>query len=91
LAGNFVAGAGTLAFEEGLTRVTLTDYILPEKGQDRVRGKSSSPGDGNDWVGQFTLQVEAVPEAPTWTLFSLGLAALAVARWRRRKAGRSEG
>ncbi|EGJ34126.1 MULTISPECIES: PEP-CTERM sorting domain-containing protein [Moorena] len=61
LDGSTVPGSGTLSFIDGLTTVTLTDYIYQAPNvqqKDRVSEYSISPNGHLDMVGQFTLNVE---------------------------------
>ncbi|MEZ6050810.1 MAG: hypothetical protein R3C02_05370 [Planctomycetaceae bacterium] len=60
-----VAGAGTLSFQSGTTRATLTDYrwSMPNVSLlDRVQPFANTPNGVNDNVGFFTLDVTSVPE-----------------------------
>jgi uncharacterized membrane protein len=55
-----VAGANTLVFEDGDTRVELTDYRLARPGvynTDRVSQTAVGPDGGADSIGYFTLNV----------------------------------
>ncbi|NEQ81673.1 MAG: PEP-CTERM sorting domain-containing protein [Moorea sp. SIO2I5] len=61
LDGSFVPGSGTLSFIDGLTTVTLTDYIYQASDvqqKDLVSERSIGSNDYWDMVGQFTLNVE---------------------------------
>ncbi|WP_293108446.1 PEP-CTERM sorting domain-containing protein [Moorena sp. SIOASIH] len=67
LDGNIVPNSGTLSFIDGLTTVTLTDYIYQAadvQQKDRVSERSIGPNRQWDMVGQFTLNLEttSVPE-----------------------------
>ncbi|NEO48279.1 MAG: PEP-CTERM sorting domain-containing protein [Moorea sp. SIO4A3] len=61
LDGSIVPGSETLSFIDGLTTVTLTDYIYQASNvqeKDRVSPYSINPNAYLDMVGQFTLNVE---------------------------------
>ncbi|WP_293073675.1 PEP-CTERM sorting domain-containing protein [Moorena sp. SIO3H5] len=61
LDGSIVPGSGTLSFIDGLTTVTLTDYIYQASDvqeKDRVSPYSIGSNRYLDMVGQFTLNVE---------------------------------
>ncbi|WP_293116431.1 MULTISPECIES: PEP-CTERM sorting domain-containing protein [Moorena] len=61
LDGSIVPGSGTLSFIDGLTTVTLTDYIYQAPNvQQKNRVGTHSIGSNSylDMVGQFTLNVE---------------------------------
>ena len=77
-------GAGTLVYNEGDIRVTLTALSQERAGGNTVGGYTSTPGllGGNDFRGSFTLQVET-PEPSTYLMFGMGLVGLAVLRRRR--------
>jgi hypothetical protein len=74
-----VPGANSIIYSDGQNQVTLTSYswnIPSVYNLDRVTqpniGYSSVGPDGNpDWVGQFTLNVVAVPE-PHLSLWAFG-------------------
>ncbi|NEO16758.1 MULTISPECIES: PEP-CTERM sorting domain-containing protein [unclassified Moorena] len=61
LDGSIVPGSGTLSFIDGLTTVTLTDYIYQAPNvqqKNRVSERSIGPNRYLDMVGEFTLNVE---------------------------------
>ncbi len=63
LDGSFVPGSGTLSFMDGLTTVTLTDYIYQApnvQNKDLVNKYSIGSNGHLDMVGQFTLNVETI-------------------------------
>jgi len=67
LDGSTVPGSGTLSFIDGLTTVTLIDYIYQASNvqeKDRVSEWSIGSNGESDMIGQFTLNVEtrSVPE-----------------------------
>ncbi len=76
-------GAGTLLYTEGDFRITLTALSQERAGGNTVGGYTSTPGifGGNDFRGNFTLQVET-PEPATYLMLGMGLAGLAVLRRR---------
>jgi hypothetical protein len=88
-----VAGANSIIYSDGANQVTLTSYswdIPSVNNLDRVTqpnvGYSSVGPDGNpDWVGQFTLNVVAVPEPGTGGLMAAGSLALLVQWFRFKK------
>jgi hypothetical protein len=84
----FVSAAGTLVFSDGATNVRLTDYGWSDpavKILNRVQAFNNTPDGVNDFVGHFTLEVTAVPEPGSLTLFCIGAVSLASYGWRRRR------
>ena len=78
-------GAGAVAYNDGSFRVTLTDYHWshPDTGaRDRIQPFIDAPDSVNDFVGQFTLVTQAVPEPRSLMLAAFGFAGLLVGRWR---------
>lgn len=89
LNGAVVPGAGTLSFSDGTVDVTLTSYqwsIPSVLGVDRVAAFSATPSGVNDFTGQFTLVVTAVPEPASLTLLGLGCLGACVLYRRRSRA-----
>jgi hypothetical protein len=76
---NPVPGANSLAYNDGSSLITLTDYRWAAPSVynlDRINAPFANPGsvgtDGSaDWVGQFTINVVAVPEPSSVALFIL--------------------
>jgi len=72
-------GAGTLSFVSGQLEITLIDFVWSDPAVhslDRVGGLSTGPDGQNESVGQFTLQVTAIPEPSTLILLGFGLLGL---------------
>ena len=82
-----VNGANSLIYFNGDYRITLTALSQARSGGNRVSAYSNSPGliPGNDYVGSFSLLVEA-PEPSTKLLLGAGLSAFVVLRRRRQPA-----
>ena len=80
-----VAGANSLLYVNGNSRVTLTALSEQREGGNRVSAYSNSPSAtrGDDYVGGFTLSV-ATPEPTTFAL--LGSALVFAGLLRRRSA-----
>ena len=87
---NSAAAAGRLIYNDGSMSVTLTDweYSLPlVNNLDRVTNYNNAPDGINDFVGEFTIVVVAVPEPSSFLLMGAtvgGLGILALARGKRR-------
>ena len=82
-------GAGTLAYSDGSSTVTLSDYLFSEPAVntlDRVNAFNDTPSGADDFVGSFTLQVGTVPEPGASLLLGGGaLALLGGSHLRRRR------
>ena len=71
-----VPGANTLVYQEGTTRVELTDFRFANFNVyniDRVSQRSVTPDGGADFIGQFTLRVTdgAPPPPPPATVYDV--------------------
>jgi len=84
------SAAGTLAYSDGSFVATLSNfrYSFPTAyNLDRVSPFNNVPNGSNDFVGEFTLTVTALPEPSSLTLMGTslaGTAALAFVQTRRR-------
>jgi hypothetical protein len=83
----------SLTYMTGNLLVTLTDFNFKIPNDDgtgfnRVSAFSPSPDSvGTDnAVGEFTLNVSAVPEPSTWTMMILGFCALGFMAYRRKNS-----
>ncbi len=72
--------AGTLAYSFGGQTITLTAFFLAAPGTlfnlDRVSPGNNVPSGIADFVGQFTLEVTAVPEPTSGMILVAGIACL---------------
>ncbi len=82
-----VTGANASVFVDGVTTVSLTDFVLnnPQVGTatDFVSPFSNAPNGTNDLIGSFTLSVTNTPEPSALILCGAGLSALGFFRRRR--------
>ncbi|MGH9197924.1 MAG: hypothetical protein ACRD1T_19550 [Acidimicrobiia bacterium] len=83
LAAASVPGSGTLSFLSGSTSVTLTDFSWNAGLSDRVSPFTATPNGFPDYIGQFTVRVETIPEPGTLVLCTLGIVRLF--RWHSRR------
>ena len=94
LDGGNVAGAGTLSVNSGGFLTTVTSYLwyapanVPTSGPfsgpaDLVQAFNNVPGNGNDWIGVLTLNVQStgvIPEPSTMLLLGGALLGLGLLR-----------
>jgi hypothetical protein len=86
---NVVPGANVLSFTSSNLRVRVTNFSLIDyrnaNGNDLVGPLNSAPSGLNDYAGQFTLQVTAVPEPSEWAMLLGGLTLVAAVAMRRKR------